>query len=193
MVTSLLTAQMTKEEMDNIRQTNPLVMQWLTPYQTPPFDLIKTEHYKPAMLYAIEKAKQDINAIITNTKPPTFENTIVAYEQSGKLLDRVAGVLFNMNEACTDEQMQQVCQELSPILTQYSNDVSMNPQLFAKIKIVYDQRDDLKLTTEDRTLLDKVYKGFIQNGALLKGQDKEEYRKATEELGILLLTLIRML
>ncbi len=187
MVTSLLTAQMTKEEMDNIRQTNPLVMQWLTPYQTPPFDLIKTEHYKPAMLYAIEKAKQDINAIITNTKPPTFENTIVAYEQSGKLLDRVAGVLFNMNEACTDEQMQQVCQELSPILTQYSNDVSMNPQLFAKIKIVYDQRDDLKLTTEDRTLLDKVYKGFIQNGALLKGQDKEEYRKATEELGILTL------
>lgn len=187
LITFVLSAQMTKEEMENIKSTNPLVMQWLTPYQTPPFNLIKTEHYRPAMLYAIEKAKQDIDAIVGNTKPPTFENTIVAYEQSGRLLDRVSGVLFNLNEACTDENMQQICQDLSPILTQYANDVNMNAQLFARVKMVYDQRDDLKLTTEDRTLLDKVYKGFIQNGALLKGKDKEEYRKATEELGILTL------
>lgn len=187
LITFILSAQMTKEEMENIKSTNPLVMQWLTPYQTPPFNLIKTEHYRPAMLYAIEKAKQDIKAIVNNTKPPTFENTIVAYEQSGRLLDKVSGVLFNLNEACTDENMQQICQDLSPILTQYANDVSMNAQLFARVKMVYDQRDDLKLTTEDRTLLDKVYKGFIQNGALLKGKDKEEYRKATEELGILTL------
>ena len=178
---------MTKEEMENVKNTNPLVMQWLTLYQTPPFNLIKTEHYKPAMLYAIEKAKQDINAIINDTQTPTFENTIVAYEQSGRLLDRVSGVLFNLNEACTNEQIQQICQELSPMLTQYANDVSMNQQLFAKIKIIYDQRDDLKLTTEDRTLLDKVYKEFIQNGALLTGKNKEEYRKATEELSILTL------
>ncbi len=182
-----LSAQMTKEEMENVKNTNPLVMQWLTLYQTPPFNLIKTEHYKPAMLYAIEKAKQDINAIINDTQTPTFENTIVAYEQSGRLLDRVSGVLFNLNEACTNEQIQQICQELSPMLTQYANDVSMNQQLFAKIKIIYDQRDDLKLTTEDRTLLDKVYKEFIQNGALLTGKNKEEYRKATEELSILTL------
>lgn len=187
LITFVLSAQMTKEEMENIKSTNPLVMQWLTPYQTPPFNLIKTEHYRPAMLYAIEKAKQDIDAIVGNTKAPTFENTIVAYEQSGRLLDKVSGVLFNLNEACTDEDMQQICQDLSPILTQYANDVSMNAQLFTRVKIVYDQRDDLKLTTEDRTLLDKVYKGFIQNGALLKGKDKEEYRKATEELGILTL------
>jgi len=182
-----LSAQMTKEEMENVKNTNPLVMQWLTLYQTPPFNLIKTEHYKPAMLYAIEKAKQDINAIINDTQTPTFENTIVAYEQSGRLLDRVSGVLFNLNEACTNEQIQQICQELSPMLTQYANDVSMNQQLFEKIKIIYDQRDDLKLTTEDRTLLDKVYKEFIQNGALLTGKNKEEYRKATEELSILTL------
>ena len=187
MITTLLSAQMTKEEMDNVKNTNPLVMQWLTPYQTPPFNLIKTEHYKPAMLYAIEKAKQDINAIINNPQLPTFENTIVAYEQSGKILDRVSGVLFNLNEACTDEQMQEICQEISPLLTQYANDVSMNSQLFAKVKVVYDLRDDLKLTTEDRTLLDKVYKGFIQNGALLTGKDREEYRKATEELSVLTL------
>lgn len=90
MATTLLSAQMSKQEMDKVKQTNPLVAQWTTPHQTPPFNLIKTDDYKPAMLYAIEKAKEDINAIISNTAEPTFENTIVAYEQSGKLLDRVA-------------------------------------------------------------------------------------------------------
>lgn len=185
MATTLLSAQMSQEEMKQIKATNPLVMKWVTPQETPPFDLIKVSDYKPAMLYAIEKAKADINAIISNTALPTFENTIIAYEQSGKLLDRVSGVLFNLNEACTSEEMQQVTQELMPALTQYSNDVSMNPQLFAKIKIVYDQRDDLKLTTEDRMLLDKVYKSFIRNGALLSGNAKEEFRKASEQLSIL--------
>ncbi|MBP3254104.1 MAG: M3 family metallopeptidase [Bacteroidales bacterium] len=185
MATTLLSAQMSKQEMDEIKSSNPLVMQWNTPHQTPPFDLIKTEHYKPAMLYAIEKAKDDVNKIISNTAEPTFENTIVAYEQSGKILDKVSSILFNMNEACTSEEMQQVAQELTPILTKYSNDVSMNPQLFAKIKMVYDNRDFIKLTTEDRMLLDKVYKGFIKNGALLTGDAKEEFRKASEELSVL--------
>ncbi len=187
MATTLLSAQMSKQEMDKVKQNNPLVAQWTTPHQTPPFNLIKTEDYKPAMLYAIEKAKEDINAIISNTAEPTFENTIVAYEQSGKLLDRVAGLLFNMNEAFTSDELQQAAQELTPVLTQYSTDVSMNQQLFAKIKRVYDNRDFIALTTEDRMLLDKVYKGFIKNGALLTGKDKEEFKKASEELGILTL------
>ena len=187
MSTTLLLAQMSKEEMQQIQSTNPLVMKWVTPHQTPPFDLIKVSDYKPAMLYAIEKAKQDINAIISNTAEPTFENTIVAYEQSGKLLDRVSGILFNMNEACTSDSLQAVTQEVTPLLTQYSNEVSMTPKLFAKIKIVYDKRDDIKLTTEDRTLLDKVYKSFIRSGALLSGNAKQEYKKATEELSVLTL------
>ena len=185
MATTLLLAQMSKQEMEQVRTTNPLVMKWNTPHQTPPFDLIKVEHYKPAMLYAIELAKEDINKIISSTAEPTFDNTIVAYERSGKLLDRVSALLFNMNEAFTSEQMQQVTQEITPILTKYSSEVSMNSQLFAKIKMVYDNRDFIKLTTEDRMLLDKVYKGFIRNGALLTGQAKEEFKKATEELSVL--------
>ncbi|MCF0210476.1 MAG: M3 family metallopeptidase [Bacteroidales bacterium] len=187
MATSLLSAQMSQEEMTKIKSSNPLVMKWVTPHETPPFDLIKVSDYKPAMLYAIEKAKQDINAIINNTALPTFENTIVALDQSGKLLDRVSGVLFNLNEACTSEEMQQITQDLMPALTQYSNEVNMNPQLFAKIKIVYDQRDNLKLTTEDRMLLEKTYKSFINSGALLSGKDKEEYKQATERLSVLTL------
>ncbi|MBQ9255228.1 MAG: M3 family metallopeptidase [Bacteroidales bacterium] len=187
MTATLLSAQMSKEEMDKIKSSNPLVMKWVTPQETPPFDLIKVTDYKPAVYYAIEKAKSDINAIINNTALPTFENTIVRFEESGKMLDRVLGILFNLNEACTSEQMQQVTQEIMPELTKYYNDVNMNPQLFAKIKIVYDQRDDLRLTTEERTLLDKTYRSFIQNGALLTGKDREEYRKASEDLSILTL------
>jgi peptidyl-dipeptidase Dcp len=187
MTTTLLSAQMSKEEMNTIKTTNPLVMNWVTPYQTPPFDLIKITDYKPAMLYALELAKQDINAIISNPQEPSFENVIVAYDQSGKMLDRVTSLFFNLNEANTSKEMQEIAQEISPELTKYSNDVSMNPQLFAKIKIVYDKRDDLALTTEQRMLLDDVYKSFIRSGALLTGNDKEEYRKATEELSILTL------
>lgn len=187
MSTTILSAQMSKEEIQKLKKENPLVMQWTTPHQTPPFDLIKIEHYRPAMLYAIELAKQDIEAIVNNPNEPTFENTIVAYEQSGKLLDRISGILFNLNEACTSDSMQQLCQELTPLLTQYSNQVSMNNQLFAKVKIVYDNRDDIKLTTEDRMLLEKIYKGFIRSGALLKGKDKEDYQQATEQLSVLTL------
>lgn len=187
MSTTILSAQMSNEEIQKLKKENPLVMQWTTPHQTPPFDLIKIEHYRPAMLYAIELAKKDIEAIVNNPSEPTFENTIVAYEQSGKLLDRISGILFNLNEACTSDSMQQLCQELTPLLTQYSNQVSMNNQLFAKVKIVYDNRDDIKLTTEDRMLLEKTYKGFIRSGALLKGRDKEDYQQATEQLSVLTL------
>lgn len=187
MTATLLSAQMSKQEMQTIKETNPLVMKWVTPYQTPPFDLIKITDYKPAMLYALELAKQDINAIISNPQEPNFENVIVAYDQSGKMLDRVTSVFFNLNEANTSKQMQEIAQEISPEITKYSNDVAMNAQLFAKIKIVYDKRDDIPLTTEQRMLLDDVYKSFIRSGALLTGNDKEEYRKATQELSILTL------
>lgn len=185
MATTLLSAQMSKEEMKQIESSNPLIQTWNTPHQTPPFDLIKVSDYKPAMLYAIEKSKEDINKIISNTQEPTFNNTIVAYERSGRILDKVSGLLFNMNEAFTSDSLQAVAQELTPILTQYYNDISMNAQLFAKIKIVYDNRDFIALTTEDRMLLDKIYKGFIRNGSLLTGKAKEEFQEATKQLGVL--------
>ena len=177
--------QMTPQEAAKIEAENPLVKEWNTPFQTPPFNSIKTEHYKPAMLYAIEQAKQEVNAIIVNRARPDFENTIVALERAGGLLNRISGVFFNINECMTSDQLQQIYMEIIPDLTAYGNDVSMNPLLFAKVKEVYDQRDDIALTTEQRMLLEKTYKSFIRSGALLEGAAKEEYRKVSEELSML--------
>ncbi|MDY4584139.1 MAG: M3 family metallopeptidase [Candidatus Onthomorpha sp.] len=185
MTTTLLMGQMTPQEAAKIEAENPLVKEWNTPFQTPPFNSIKTEHYKPAMLYAIEQAKQEVNAIIVNRARPDFENTIVALERAGGLLNRISGVFFNINECMTSDQLQQIYMEIIPDLTAYGNDVSMNPLLFAKVKEVYDQRDDIALTTEQRTLLEKTYKSFIRSGALLEGAAKEEYRKVSEELSML--------
>lgn len=185
MTTTLLMGQMTPQEAAKIVAENPLVKEWNTPFQTPPFNSIKTEHYKPAMLYAIEQAKQEVNAIIVNRARPDFENTIVALERAGGLLNRISGVFFNINECMTSDQLQQIYMEIIPDLTAYGNDVSMNPLLFAKVKEVYDQRDDIPLTTEQRMLLEKTYKSFIRSGALLEGAAKEEYRKVSEELSML--------
>lgn len=185
MTTTLLMGQMTPQEAAKIEAENPLVKEWNTPFQTPPFNSIKTEHYKPAMLYAIEQAKREVNAIIVNRARPDFENTIVALERAGGLLNRISGVFFNINECMTSDQLQQIYMEIIPDLTAYGNDVSMNPLLFAKVKEVYDQRDDIALTTEQRMLLEKTYKSFIRSGALLEGAAKEEYRKVSEELSML--------
>lgn len=184
-VSTLLVAQMKPEDAAAVKNSNPLVQDWNTPYQTPPFDKIRTEHYKPAILFALDEAKKDVNAIIENKDKPTFENTIVALENAGGLLNRVLSVFFNINESNTSGALQQIAEEISPDLTRHGNDISMNPKLFAKVKAVYDMRDDIALTTEQRMLLDKTYKGFIKSGALLKGEEKEEFRKISEELSLL--------
>src|SRR5574344_908383 len=182
--TNLLLAQLTPSQMQSIKETNPLVQKWNTPYQTPPFDKIKTSDYKPAIQYALEEAKQDINKIISNPQEPTFQNTIEALDHSGRLLSRVLGVFYNINEANTSDEMQKVAEQMAPDITRYSNDLNMNPELFKKVKAVYDNRDFIPLTTEQRTLLEKTYRSFVDNGALLSGKDKEEYRQVSEELAL---------
>ena len=181
--TVLVSQQKPKAEAQTIEK-NPLVMEWNTPYQTPPFEKIKTEHYKPAIEYALDIAKKEVDAIIKNKEKPSFENTVIALEHAGSLLNRTLGVFFNINEANTSSELQKIAEDISPMLTRYSNDINMNPELFARVKAVYDQRDDIPLTLEQRMLLDKSYRGFIKNGALLKGKDKEEFRKISEELSL---------
>lgn len=185
MTTTLLVGQISPQEAAKIKAENPLVKEWNTPFQTPPFDLIKTEHYKPAILLAIEEAKQEVNAIIVNRATPDFENTIAALERAGGLLNKVLGVFFCIDGCMTSPELQKISEDITPALTAYSNDVNMNPELFAKVKQVYDKRDDLALTLEQRTLLENTYKGFIRSGALLEGAAKEEYRKISEELSLL--------
>ncbi len=166
---------------------NPLLEEWNTPYQTPPFSKIELKHYEPAFDYAIEQNRAEIDAIINNPEAPTFENTIVAMEQSGELLGRVSGVFFVLNNCVTSEEMQQIALNVTPKLTALSNDVSLNPELFARVKAVYDQREMLNLDTEDRQLLEETYKSFARSGALLEGEAQELYRQYTTELSNLTL------
>lgn len=166
---------------------NPLVEEWNTPYQTPPFSKIELKHYEPAFDYAIEQNRAEIDAIINNPEAPTFENTIVAMEQAGELLSRVSGLFFVLNNCVTSPEMQQIALNVTPKLTAFSNDVSLNPELFARVKAVYDQRETLNLDTEDRQLLEETYKSFARSGALLEGEAQELYRQYTTELSNLTL------
>ena len=171
----------------NSLANNPLLEEWNTPYQTPPFSKIELKHYEPAFDYAIEQNRADIDAIINNPEAPTFENTIVAMEQAGELLGRVSGLFFVLNNCCTNAEMQQIALNVTPKLTALSNDVSLNPELFARVKAVYEERESLNLDVEDRQLLEETYKGFARSGALLEGEDQELYRQYTTELSNLTL------
>ena len=168
---------------------NPLVKEWNTPYQTPPFSEIKLKHYEPAIDYAIELNRADIDAIVNNPEAPTFENTIVAMERPGELLSRVTGVFFVLNNCDTNDEMQQIANNITPKLTELGNDISLNPELFKRVKAVYEQyeRGELQLDQEDKTLLEDTYKGFVRSGALLDGEKQELYRQYTTELAQLTL------
>ena len=174
-------------EMPESLKGNPLVEEWNTPYQTPPFSEIEYAHYEPAIDYAIELNRAEIEAIVNNPEAPTFENTIVAMEQSGKLLNRATGVFFCLNGCLTSPEMQQIALNITPKLTELGNDISLNPALFERVKVVYGQRNKLKLDQQDMTLLENTYKSFARSGALLEGEDKELYRQYSSELSQLTL------
>ncbi|MBR6544514.1 MAG: M3 family metallopeptidase [Alistipes sp.] len=186
-IMSALTMGFASCQSGNSLANNPLLEEWNTPYQTPPFSKIELKHYEPAFDYAIEQNRADIDAIINNPEAPTFENTIVAMEQAGELLGRVSGLFFVLNNCCTNAEMQQIALNVTPKLTALSNDVSLNPELFARVKAVYDERESLNLDVEDRQLLEETYKGFARSGALLEGEDQELYRQYTTELSNLTL------
>jgi len=153
-----------------------------TPYKTAPFSKIKTEDYLSAFNIAIEKAKAEIDAITANSEAPTFKNTIEALDYSGEELDRLSSIFFNLNSAETNDEIQKIAQEVSPLLSDFSNDITLNEALFKRVKAVYDAKSSLNLTTEQDTLLDKKYKGFSRNGANLPEDKKEKLRAIDKEL-----------
>ena len=163
---------------------NPL----LSPFDTVPFSQIKTEHFKPAFLQAIADAKAEIDAITANQETPTFENTIEALEFSGQQLDRISSTFFNLNSAETNPEIQKIAQEISPLLSEFSNDITLNEALFKRIKLIYEQKDSLNLNVEQDTLLDKKYKSFSRNGANLSDTNKTRLREIDAKLAKLKLT-----
>jgi peptidyl-dipeptidase Dcp len=165
-----------------------LTSEFKTKYNTAPFSQIKLDDYKPAFIENIAHARAEIDAITHNPEPPTFSNTIEALDFSGNLLDRLSSIFFNLNSAETNDEMQKIAQEISPLLTEFSNDITLNEDLFKRIKAVYDQKDNLILTAEQATLLDKKYKSFSRNGALLSEDKKIRLREIDTELAKLKLT-----
>jgi peptidyl-dipeptidase Dcp len=159
-----------------------------TKHNTAPFSQLKLEHYIPAFEETITQARAEIDAIIYNPETPTFENTIEALDFSGEALDRLSSIFFNLNSAETCDEMQKIAQDVSPLLTEFSNDIALNEDLFKRVKAIYDQKDTLTLTTEQTTLLDKKFKGFSRNGALLSEEDKLKLRDIDTELAKLKLT-----
>ncbi|MBP5659518.1 MAG: M3 family metallopeptidase [Paludibacteraceae bacterium] len=165
--------------------TNPLLDQPATPFGVPAFDQVKLEHYMPAFEEAIRANKAEVQAIIDNTDEPTFENTIVALDRSGLLLDRVTGVFFNVLEADGNDEMDAIAEKVSPMLSELSSSIILNDALFERVKAVYDQREALELTPEQLRLLTETYKSFADNGANLPAEQKERLKAINEELGLL--------
>lgn len=162
---------------------NPLVEEWNTPFQTPPFEQIKEEHYVPAFKYALAEAKSELYRIKEAKTKATFENTIVALEHSGQLLNRISGIFFNLLEANTSDEMQRIAQEISPMLTEFGNDIHLDPALFNRVRYVYEHHGEL--APDQKMLLEKTYKSFVREGANLSDEDKEKLRKIDMQLSTL--------
>ena len=170
-----------------IKQTNPLLAEWETPHETPPFPEIKHEHFIPAIDAALTEARSEVDAIIKSSDKPNFKNVIVALEVAGQKLERVASVLFNLNSSDTNDTIQSIAREVSPKLSEFSNYVSLNDTLFRKVKEVYQQKVQFNLSTEEKQLLEKKYLGFVRSGANLEGDAKIRYAEITTELSKLTL------
>ncbi len=175
-----------RAQLPELDTTNPLLAQWETPHATPPFSKIELAHYEPAFEAAIACQRAEIDAIVNNPAKPTFGNTIAALERSGQLLGRIEGVFYNLLSADTSDEMQEIALRVQPKLTELSNDISLNPELFARVKAVY-EHPGCCLKKDDKKLLEDTYKSFARNGAALSDADKELYRQYTSELSALTL------
>lgn len=161
---------------------NPLLRNFNTPFETAPFKEIQPEHFLPAIKEAIRIGKEEVKQITESKAAPTFENTLEALEKSGELVNTVSTIFYNLNSAETNDEIQTIAREFSPLLSEYSNDIMLDEALFVRIKAVHDDKNNLSLTPEERTLLEKTYKSFVRNGANLSKEKKDRLREIDKEL-----------
>jgi len=180
-----VTACNTKQEKNDME--NPFFSEYKTPFQVPPFDQIRLEHYLPALEEGIKQQDAEIDAIVNNTEEPAFENTILAFDQSGELLSKVEDVFFNLNAANTNDEMQALAKQFSPMITRHEDNISMNAALFKKIKAVYDKRNETGPDAQQIRVTEKYYQDFVRNGANLSADDQKTLRSINEELAKLCL------
>lgn len=184
-ITSLSIVACKQEANSNAESNNPFLQAYDTPFEVPPFDKIKDEHYKPAILEGIKQQQAEIDAIIDNTDSPTWENTILAMEISGDLLKRATNVFYNMSSANTNEIIEKIAQEISPDLSSHQDNIYLNSKLFAKVKSIWESRASLNLSTEQIKILENTYKSFVRSGANLNENDKKVLREINAELSLL--------
>ena len=175
----------TESEMNN---KNLFFETYATPFNVPPFDKIRMEDYKPAFLKGMEEHKKDIDAIVNNQASPDFENTIVALDRCGNLLRNVRTVFSGLNSANTTDEMQELNREMSPLMSQHYDDINLNPQLFNRVKQVYDRQNSLNLNKEQKKLLEETYKSFVRNGANLPEEKQKRLRELNSQISLLQLT-----
>lgn len=183
----LFTAACTNQNKSEMKENNPFYTVYQTPFQTPPFNLIKTKHYLPAFKEGIRLNEEEVSMIADNTDATTFENTIVAMERTGELLTKVSDVFYNLTSADTNDSLQAISKEVSPMLSELGDNIRLNEKLFQRIKTLYDKRDELNLDKESNKLLEKYYKRFVRGGAGLSEDKKEQLRKINTELSLLTL------
>ncbi len=182
----LLTTMSTQNySQENQKDENPFFNKWETPYETPPFNEIKPEHFIPAVEHGIELEKLEVDAIINNPEKPNFQNTIEALEKSGEFLTRVNRVFSGLNGANTNDEIQKINRVITPRLSQHSDDISLNDKLFARIKMIYNERDKLNLDHEQNYTLENYYIRAVRSGAALDKVGKEKLRKINDELSML--------
>ena len=164
---------------------NPFFEEWKTPFGVPPFDQIKDEHFMPAFKKGMETEIKEIDAIANNTEAPTFENTLVAKEKTGELLNKVSRVFFHLNGADTSDTRKAIAKDVTPLLSKHRNSINLNEKLFQRVKAVHEHKDKLNLNLEQKKLLEETYKAFVRSGANLKPEEKEKVKKINEELSVL--------
>ena len=169
------------------KSTNPFMEEWNTPYNVPPFDKIKTEHYVPAFEEGMKQQAKNVETIANNTEDPTFDNTILALENSGELLEKVSGVFFNLTECCNSPEMEEIANEMMPKLSQHSDNIYLNEKLFKRVKAVYDKQNSMELTPEQARLLEVTYKNFVRGGANIPADQQKRFREINERLSVLTL------
>ncbi len=167
---------------------NPFFTEYTTPFGVPPFDKIEVAHYKPAFEKGMEEQKKEIDAIVNNPEEPTFENTIVALDRSGELLTKVMYAFSGQSSVNTTDEIQALEQELYPVLSAHSDDISLNPALFTRVKVVYDKQASMNLNKEQKKLLEETYKGFVRGGANLDADKQARLRELNEKISVLELT-----
>jgi len=169
------------------KDSNPFYNEYDTPFETPPFAQVKMEHYMPTFTDGIAQEKEEIIAIATNPEAPTFKNTLEAMEQTGELLEKVSNVFYNLTSSNTNDEMQEIAKQLSPMLSKHRDDIRLNKQLFERIKALYNQKENLNLTVEQNRLLEDYYKSFVRGGANLNETQKGELREINKKLSLLTL------